>query len=738
MADFDFSTLSSSDFEELSCDLMNIKESVNPDSTVRYKTFKDGRDKGIDFLYSSEENEFDHIGQVKHYYRSGFEGLLRTFTHAEAKKIKVLNPNKYFVFTSVDLSVANTESIKSACAPFIKTLNDIFGKKDINKLIEDFPAILDIHFKLWFSDTTVFQKILKSGLEFRSAHFIKHEIERRICLYVKTHNFNSIRDTLKETKSVIITGEPGVGKTMLAEMLCYEFIKDDYRLHYLARVTEFEDLIQPDDSKQIFYFDDFLGSNKVEINKAKESETDLTRILKRISRLENKYFVFTTRNFLFNTAIDESENLKRLNIKSKEQIFNLNEYSSDLKKKILINHIDYSTLDDTYKEILTDPYIFKFLHEHQNFSPRSIEFITNEEVISEIPAGEFKQFILENFDNPSRIWEHAYKQQIYEDDKILLNTLFSFGEYATMTQLEKAFYTRLEFEAKTNNKKNESDAFNSSVKRLFGGFIIERNGRVEFINPSIIDFLQNYLITNLTEVTRIAESVCFTKQLTERLFLLSHKFPARQDIVPDSLKKKLLRDYRSFLNDNRDLDLMRIALVIFKYVKEDDYLEVVEDIIYQIENWKDLYDDYEMNLCFREFLQITLYIEPITKAIKERVTEFAVDLIKGERDLFMSVEVLDKLIYQYNISIEHIDKHEIENHINDLLNEYIYDEFDSLEDYISDESQATEIIVKLDELIETLEKIGLKVNSNLEEYKEIDWFELAINNDLKRMMEKDD
>lgn len=738
MANYDFSTLSSSDFEDLSCDLMNFQQSS--ESSIRYKTFKDGKDKGIDFLYSTEHNIYEHVGQAKHFYRSGISNLLSVLRNDELKKVQNLKPEKYFIFTSVDLSVSDTEEIKGIFGKYIKSLSDVYGKKDINQLIEKYPQVLENHFKLWFSDTSVLRKILMSGLEFRSSDFLKHEIERRISLFVKPDNFEIIRETLKASKSIIITGEPGVGKTMLAETLCYEFIKDDFKLHYLSKISEFEQLLVPEESiKQIFYFDDFLGSNKVEINKAKESETDLARVLKRISRLENKYFIFTTRGFLFNTAINESENLKLLNIGKKEQILNLDQYTIDIKKKMLANHIDYSSLNESYKAILLNEKTFNFIVYHQNFFPRSVEFITNPEIVNDIVLSDFEKFILENFDNPTRIWEHAYKQQIYEDDRLLLNTLFSFGDYSTLAQLEKAFYSRLDFEAKTNNKENVSDAFNSSLKRLLGAFIIEKNDKVNFINPSVIDFLENYLLGNRMELIRIAEAVCYTKQLTERLFLLSHKIRSDRDIVPMSLKNKLLRNYSSFLtNEQRDLDLIRLALVIYKYVKQDDYIEVICEIIDEISDWSDLYDDYEINMYFREFITLTSGDNEINKTLKERVAEFAIDLIKGEKDIFMSIEMIDKLSKQYQIVFDDELKEDIEFYISDILNQYISDEMETLAEFITHESEANEKISELEEIIEKIQNLGLTVDSILNDYSGFDWYEISWGNELRRIMEKDD
>ena len=88
MADYDFSTLNSSDLEELVCDLLNAQEKAKG-TRITFKTFKDGKDKGIDILYSSLINNYEVIGQVKHYYRSGFDTLINDLK--KTRKIKSEN-----------------------------------------------------------------------------------------------------------------------------------------------------------------------------------------------------------------------------------------------------------------------------------------------------------------------------------------------------------------------------------------------------------------------------------------------------------------------------------------------------------------------------------------------------------------------------------------------------------------------------------------------------------------------
>lgn len=134
MAEYDFSTLGSSDFEKLVCDLLNASQSS--ENSITYKLFKDGKDKGIDFLYSTPNMQYNHVGQAKHYYRTGYKGLKTHLTDKEVSKVKALNPKKYILATSVDLTVNQTIELKQVFKPYIKDLSDIYGKKNINQLLD--------------------------------------------------------------------------------------------------------------------------------------------------------------------------------------------------------------------------------------------------------------------------------------------------------------------------------------------------------------------------------------------------------------------------------------------------------------------------------------------------------------------------------------------------------------------------------------------------------------------------
>lgn len=735
MADYDFSTLNSSDLEELVCDLLNLEQPAGSD--VKYKTFKDGKDRGIDILYSTNDNQFEHVGQVKHYYRTGYDGLFKVLKSIELKNVKVLKPKKYIVATSVDLNESNTEKIKELFIPYINNLNDIYGKKDLNRLIETHENILNSHYKLWLSDFSILKKILVSGLEFRSSAFVEHELKRRLRIYVKTALFQDAQKVLGKNRFIIITGEPGVGKTTLAEMLIYKYIADGYTLSYiLDDIKEAEKVLLPDESKQIIYFDDFLGSNKVEINRAKGSETALRKILNRIPNMENKLVVFTTRSFLLNTAVEESENLRKFNIKAKESLFELKEYDETLKKQLLLNHIEDSELKEELKVVLYSIEIQDFIVNHPNFTPRSIEFITSVDLVDQFNVEEFKEFIFSSFDYPDEIWKHAYTEQINEDDRLLINTLISFGESANVFELENAFNHRIQYEIENNNKQKEMFAFKRAFSRIEGGFILlKKDNIVNFINPSLIDFLVKYLQQDKDEVLKIANSVKYVSQLSERLFLFSDSELVK---MPLELQKKLINNYESFVNDKmRDQNLIQLALIIYNFVQDSKKDEIIFDIIEKISDWESLSSDYTLNTYFLEFMNSVKENDYLYSLIKYRTEEIVDELFSGENELDRAISILEDLTRNFELNFLELNTSNITNHLDQLFADEIFNTVDDLRDWITDETEVYDKRKEFEIFEERINELGLQYEIDFTEF-DIDWYEIASYNHFREIMEKDD
>ena len=515
MRTYTFKTLNDKEFEILVGDLLSKELGCN------FQSFKSGKDKGIDLRYSKTvDNQI--IVQVKHYAKSSYSQLKYQFKNKELPKIKKLAPERYIIATSLELTPTQAEELKEILTPYVKSIDDIYWNQRINALISKYNGIEKNHFKLWFSSSSVLSNLLNNSSYLKAKH-LEIEVEKKISLYVKTAFHDRASDTLKKQKVLLITGAPGVGKSTLAEMITFDYINHGYEhLVIEDKISEAEQLISPDSKKkQIIYFDDFLGSNIYEILNPRNSETALSRFINRIQNSPSKYLILTTRTTILNQALSSFEKIRyqKLHTNCSYQI-DINEYSLIQKAEILYNHIYFGNLEDAYSEKIFEDKSYIDIINHQNYNPRLIEFFTSPYQINLIPPDEYLSFIKDNLENPSEIWRNSFESQINDEERFLIITLLSLRGESSLVALEDAFNSRIANEISKYGYRVKNNSFNNSIKKLEVSYIKTFKSKeggdiqISFVNPSISDFLINYLKDSKFEQKRLLEGIKFLDQIT--------------------------------------------------------------------------------------------------------------------------------------------------------------------------------------------------------------------------------
>ena len=92
-------------------------------------------------LAGKVENEI--VVQCKHYINSPYSLLLERLKKTELSNIKKMTPapSRYVVATTLPLLTAQTREIKAVLAPYVRTTNDIYGRKRIENLISKNPNV---------------------------------------------------------------------------------------------------------------------------------------------------------------------------------------------------------------------------------------------------------------------------------------------------------------------------------------------------------------------------------------------------------------------------------------------------------------------------------------------------------------------------------------------------------------------------------------------------------------------
>jgi len=581
MSDYDFTSLNATDFEKLVCALLNANEG---NGKLVFTTFKPGRDQGIDAIKSTKDTKVEAVVQAKHYAGSTFSKL-KSDLRNEYPKVELMKPSRYIVATSQGLTPQNKDSIKDIFFPYILSNADILGRDDLNNLLTLFPEIEQANYKLWFSGVSVLKGLVSAKYYGRRGEFVPDEIKRKLRLFVNIREIEYADTLLSQNKFVVITGEPGVGKSTLSEILIYRYLANGFNLTVIYNdILEVEDTISEDESPQIFYYDDFLGHTQKEIANCKTAENSLLKIITRISKLKNKFLILNTRRLILNSALEESERLRNFNLLRGESKVELNTYSLGAKMKMLENHLLESDMKSSKIDLIRS--LKSYICNHNSFTPRHLEFFTSELHTGDLNLDQLKDFVHENLEYPRRIWEHAYDNQIEDRERFFLNTMYSFGGNTENTTIKEAFSRRISYEVRYNNHIRTQNPFKEAMQRLSGGFIVTDyyyDHKFYFINPSLEDFLKYNISDNPDEIERILFS---SIKIGQWYKFFDPYFQERK------LPKALLDYFKSaFINDSLENDKDRFFAAIFLASHSNENTKEVINLIRSISDWDCVFQD---------------------------------------------------------------------------------------------------------------------------------------------------
>lgn len=544
MPEYNFLNLSPFDFENLTRDVLQEHYDIDLES------FTTGRDEGIDLRYSKEKNS-KLIVQCKRYdnYNS-----LKSKLKEECQKVKTLNPQKFILSTSVGLTPRNKDEIMKIFDGYIEKPSDIFGKNDLNNLLGQYPEIEKKHFKLWLSSTNILHKLLHNDIIGRS-DFEKENILREIKIYVQNKSYSEAVNIVNQYNYVLISGIPGIGKTILARILIYNYLLKDFELVVISSDIDEAEKLYERGKKQLFYYDDFLGRNFLEESLKKNEDHRLIRFIEKIKDSSNKKLIMTTREYILNQAKLKYEIFADSNLEIAKCIIDLEKYSKLIRAEILYNHLFYSNLPPGYiHALLIDRSYLKVIN-HPNYSPRIIQFMTDKSKIDHISEREFFDFFIKNLNNPTNIWEHSFESQISKSSKYLLYTMLISDDQIFEEDLEESFWEFYKNESSKFNFEISREDFINSLKELENTFIkiskvqsnrnngvVEKNetkNLIQFQNPSIRDFLINKVRNNLNLIGSLIDSAKYLNQLFH-VYTTNSKHQPYKILLDDDLASKLI------------------------------------------------------------------------------------------------------------------------------------------------------------------------------------------------------
>lgn len=402
MNSYDFSRLNDKDFEDLVIDLIKAEM---PGTNI--ERFMPGRDSGMDGRFYTSGNNV--IIQSKHYVNSSYPVLINNLKK-EALKVAKLNPSRYILAVGKGLTDTRKNEIIRIFGQRYLRSDDIFSIDDITHKLSQNKNIERKYYKLWLNSTSVLTSILHNDIIGKSSHILE-QIKSNSDKYVETQDFAIAKNKIEHFNTLIITGEPGVGKTTLAEQLCLNYILEGYQLVYIENdIDEGDKIIEPD-TKQLFLYDDFLGRNYLEALRNKE-DSKIVRFINRIRNKTEKKLILTSRTTILNQGKASSELFYINNTDKHEYEVEVKNLDIIDKAKVLYNHLWFSELPEQFKECIWKEKRYRKIISHKNYNPRLISFITDYDKISHLEPEHYWEYIVESLDNPTAIWDYMLTKQV--------------------------------------------------------------------------------------------------------------------------------------------------------------------------------------------------------------------------------------------------------------------------------------------------------------------------------------
>lgn len=482
---------------------------------IPLELFTPGPDDGIDIRHIGAVDGVRRtlIAQCKRWDESSFDELLRHLTKDELPKIQKLAPERYILMTSVRLTPGRKGKIVTALDPWIRAPSDVIGRDDISGLLARHNEIERRHIKLWLTSTEVFDALLNSDIVTRSEGALEHA-KRQLRLWVPNPSFERALEVLDEAHVCVISGAPGIGKTMLADVLLARYASAGYESVVISSDIAEAERLWRSDRRQVFYYDDFLGHVTYgELQLEKNEESRLANFIERVQDSKNKRFILTTREYILAEARLRYERLSDMAFDAYNSIVSLDDYTQLIRAQILYNHLFFSDLPSNLKAALVIGRRYWDVIRHRNYNPRVISHAVSLPGVGELTERDFVSNMIRTLENPTGVWDRIFDNLPAMARRILL-AVASLPTAVRLEDVEAAV-------RKLTQDVLDPGEFRSALGMLEGAFLeikrptqsLHRRERVVTIrDPSVLDYLWARLDVVDGEAELLLENAAFFEQ----------------------------------------------------------------------------------------------------------------------------------------------------------------------------------------------------------------------------------
>lgn len=555
MRNYDFNEkLNWKSFQTLACEIVQFREKVH------FQTFRDGADKGIDGLwYCGKENI---VLQVKRYKK--FADLYRELKTAELAKVKKLKPRRYILAVSLKLSEHEAEKIYRLFSGYLNQSDDLLDQNALNSYLSD-PAYhwIEGNFTdLWIPDGSILKEfigeIINKGSRSRNAREQKKAIEA--CrTFVQTGVYNEARAKLADNHTIVISGQPGMGKSTIARLLALDFLSlECYEGYYwVSSLEEIENEWEETEQKQVFILDDYWGA-VFHRERSRKENYHLEELIDRFGREDHKRLIITAREYIIQQELFLNPELENITRTLKIECV-LREYTDAEKAKILFAHLQVSDLDIEYVKSIF--YHCDRLVHNYSYNPRVIDRFLKEPGYENYSPHDYAEQLLLWMEYPETMWKSVFGE-LSEEAKMILAVIAISYTPISLLDIRSSYSSYIQCYGTSSLPK----AFENSISELEKTFLLTyfdeyaQEIMVEVENPSIIDFLHSYLWDNQEYyIPRLTKISMFYNQL---LMLLEH-FHCYDDTINQLIEKRCVEEFYTLpmkLQDYGERELGEVTL----------------------------------------------------------------------------------------------------------------------------------------------------------------------------------
>lgn len=340
----------------------------------------------------------------------------------------------------------------------------------------------------------------------------------------------------------IISGAPGVGKSMLAKMLVLAHIDRQFEPIHVTNPTDIEQSWK-DGVPQVFYFDDFLGTARLsQLASGGDQDQRLASLIARIKRISNKRLILTTREYLLVAAKDASEAIVRANTDLYKMVVRVEDFTRLHRAEILYNHLFFSRLPGAVLEAFVERRTYKAVVDHENYLPRLVWHISLMPGLEGHSPESFISYVLETLNDPSIVWDGAFRNQLSDTAQWLLLVCASLPDRCNVTAVLKAC------SALIGAGHFRPGEFVGALRILEGTFTtVTRFGEDAILSlksPALRDYLIAHLESDRATLERVISSAVFFDQWST-LFRIIETRPDVGMAVERELAKAIRRTFRA-------------------------------------------------------------------------------------------------------------------------------------------------------------------------------------------------